>query len=88
MDIMGLPSKLRAFAIRTTVRILDDATALPMNRQDKVTAARHGRARLFFQSARVSAQNFVSEVSIVHQDGTHATVLTSSDGLSQLWRFS
>jgi hypothetical protein len=30
----------------------------------------------------VAAQNFVSEVSIVHQDGTHETVLTSSDGLS------
>jgi sugar lactone lactonase YvrE len=30
----------------------------------------------------VAAQNFVSEVSIVHQDGTHVTVLTSSDGLS------
>ena len=30
----------------------------------------------------VAALNFVSEVSIVHQDGTHVTVLTSSDGLS------
>jgi hypothetical protein len=30
----------------------------------------------------VAAQNFVSQASIVHQDGTHATVLTSSDGLS------
>jgi sugar lactone lactonase YvrE len=30
----------------------------------------------------VAAQNFVSEVSIVHRDGTHVTVLTSSDGLS------
>jgi hypothetical protein len=30
----------------------------------------------------VAAQNFVSEASIVHQDGTHVTVLTSSDGLS------
>jgi hypothetical protein len=29
----------------------------------------------------VVAQNFVSEASIVHQDGTHATVLTSLDGL-------
>jgi sugar lactone lactonase YvrE len=30
----------------------------------------------------VAALNFVSEVSIVHEDGTHVTVLTSSDGLS------
>ena len=30
----------------------------------------------------VAAQNFVSQVSIVHQDGTHVTVLTSTDGLS------
>jgi sugar lactone lactonase YvrE len=30
----------------------------------------------------VAAQNFVSEVSIVYQDGSHVTVLTSSDGLS------
>jgi hypothetical protein len=30
----------------------------------------------------VAAQNFVSEASIVHQDGTHVTVLTSADGLS------
>jgi hypothetical protein len=30
----------------------------------------------------VAAQNFVSEVSIVYQDGSHLTVLTSSDGLS------
>jgi hypothetical protein len=30
----------------------------------------------------VAAQNFVSEVSLVHPDGTHQTVLTSTDGLS------
>jgi sugar lactone lactonase YvrE len=30
----------------------------------------------------VAAQNFVNEASIVHRDGTHVTVLTSSDGLS------
>jgi hypothetical protein len=30
----------------------------------------------------VAAQNFVSEASIVYQDGSHVTVLTSSDGLS------
>jgi DNA-binding beta-propeller fold protein YncE len=30
----------------------------------------------------VAAQNFVSQVSVVYQDGTHVTVLTSSDGLS------
>jgi sugar lactone lactonase YvrE len=30
----------------------------------------------------VAAQNFVSEVSIVYQDGSHVTVLTASDGLS------
>jgi hypothetical protein len=30
----------------------------------------------------VAAQNFVSQVSIVHRDGTHVTVLTSTDGLS------
>jgi hypothetical protein len=35
MDIMGLPGKLRVFAIRTTVRILDHASVLPMNRQDQ-----------------------------------------------------
>jgi hypothetical protein len=30
----------------------------------------------------LAAQNFVSEVSLVHPDGTHQTVLTSTDGLS------
>jgi hypothetical protein len=30
----------------------------------------------------VAAQNFVSQVSIVHRNGTHVTVLTSTDGLS------
>jgi sugar lactone lactonase YvrE len=30
----------------------------------------------------LAAQNFVSEVSIVHPDGTHQTVLTATDGLS------
>jgi len=30
----------------------------------------------------VAAQNFVSQASIVYQDGTHVTVLTSADGLS------
>ena len=30
----------------------------------------------------VAAQNYVSEASIVYQDGSHKTVLTSSDGLS------
>jgi hypothetical protein len=30
----------------------------------------------------VAAQDYVSEVSIVYQDGSHTTVLTSSDGLS------
>jgi hypothetical protein len=30
----------------------------------------------------VAAQNYVSEVSLVHPDGTHQTVLTSTDGLS------
>jgi hypothetical protein len=30
----------------------------------------------------VAAQNYVSEASIVYQDGSHVTVLTSSDGLS------
>jgi sugar lactone lactonase YvrE len=30
----------------------------------------------------VAAQNFVSEASIVYQDGSHVTVLTASDGLS------
>jgi sugar lactone lactonase YvrE len=30
----------------------------------------------------LAAQNFVSEVSLVHPDGTHQTVLTATDGLS------
>jgi sugar lactone lactonase YvrE len=30
----------------------------------------------------LAAQNFVSEVSLVHPDGTHETVLTATDGLS------
>jgi sugar lactone lactonase YvrE len=30
----------------------------------------------------LAAQNYVSEVSLVHPDGTHQTVLTSTDGLS------
>jgi hypothetical protein len=30
----------------------------------------------------VAAQNFVSQASVVYQDGTHVTVLTSADGLS------
>jgi sugar lactone lactonase YvrE len=30
----------------------------------------------------VAAQNFASQASIVYQDGTHVTVLTSADGLS------
>jgi sugar lactone lactonase YvrE len=30
----------------------------------------------------LAAQNFISQASIVHSDGTHETVLTSSDGLS------
>ena len=30
----------------------------------------------------VAAQNFVSQASVVYQDGTHMTVLTSADGLS------
>jgi hypothetical protein len=30
----------------------------------------------------LAAQNYVSEVSLVHTDGTHQTVLTSTDGLS------
>jgi hypothetical protein len=60
MDIMGLPSKLRAFAIRTTVRIFDHASVLPMNRQDQgggstplrmlVNAAKPGR-RSYLDSA-------------------------------------
>jgi sugar lactone lactonase YvrE len=30
----------------------------------------------------LAAQNFISQVSLVHPDGTHQTVLTSTDGLS------
>jgi hypothetical protein len=30
----------------------------------------------------VAAQNFLSQASVVYQDGTHVTVLTSADGLS------